>query len=476
MARLSPWSGLAIVGFALAMVTRADPDLWGHVRYGLDIIADRALHSIDPYSFTQDRPWLNHEWLSELAMASAYLAAGSHGLMALKAFFATLVIALAWRALSAASLGAKLGALAWMIFASVHMLSTVRPQLWSWLAMAALAFVLAKPTPRAYSFLPLAFCIWANAHGGWVVGLGVLGAWMAGGGVIELGRRGRTLALVGACALATLVTPNGIRLWEFALETIRFERAISEWRPLYEGASVAEWAAWVGTSLGVVAVLWRRRTIAWPPVLVMAMLAIAALRVMRIGSLYATVAVVLLSPAIAAAWPALSRPRRPIPSQHRWLVLVPLVAALVAGRQIVSATRGCIASEGPWATDREAIAALSAAPPGRLVTLLEWGQIAIWHLGPRIRVSLDGRRETVYSEAFLRLHDEVVAGSSRGLETLSTWNPDYVLLPASAITVREWLVGRGYSLVLETPRAFLVSRVPLAAQPVQSAGPRCFPQ
>ena len=68
--------------------TSADPDLWGHVRFGLDILRDRALVSIDPYSFTQDVAWMNHEWLSEVVMGLAQRTAGPLGLAALKALLA----------------------------------------------------------------------------------------------------------------------------------------------------------------------------------------------------------------------------------------------------------------------------------------------------------------------------------------------------------------------------------------------------
>jgi hypothetical protein len=51
--------------FAPLLVTiQADPDLWGNVRFGLDVLRDHAPSRIDHYSFTQDIPWVNHEWLS----------------------------------------------------------------------------------------------------------------------------------------------------------------------------------------------------------------------------------------------------------------------------------------------------------------------------------------------------------------------------------------------------------------------------
>ena len=71
------------LAFMLATVTRADADLWGHLRFGLDILRDRRLTSVDPYSFTQDKPWLNHEWLSELLMGLSWTLGGSTGLIAL---------------------------------------------------------------------------------------------------------------------------------------------------------------------------------------------------------------------------------------------------------------------------------------------------------------------------------------------------------------------------------------------------------
>ena len=68
-----PWLALASI---LLTATRTDPDFWGHVRFGLDWLRTRTLPSIDPYSFTQDKPWVNHEWLSEAAMGAAFALVG----------------------------------------------------------------------------------------------------------------------------------------------------------------------------------------------------------------------------------------------------------------------------------------------------------------------------------------------------------------------------------------------------------------
>ena len=61
----------ATVAAVLLSTTVADSDLWGHVRYGLDILHARGLVA-DRYSFTADRPWINHEWLAEVIMAASW--------------------------------------------------------------------------------------------------------------------------------------------------------------------------------------------------------------------------------------------------------------------------------------------------------------------------------------------------------------------------------------------------------------------
>ena len=68
--------------FVLVLVTKtaADPDLWGHLRFGIDALASGAAHAADRYSFTADRAWINHEWLAEWLMAIAYTALGALGL------------------------------------------------------------------------------------------------------------------------------------------------------------------------------------------------------------------------------------------------------------------------------------------------------------------------------------------------------------------------------------------------------------
>ena len=70
---------LLVVAVSLYISARAvaDPDLWGHVRFGQDILAGRGLHAADPYSYlAAGQPWINHEWACEAVFAAVFNAAG----------------------------------------------------------------------------------------------------------------------------------------------------------------------------------------------------------------------------------------------------------------------------------------------------------------------------------------------------------------------------------------------------------------
>jgi hypothetical protein len=113
-----------------------------------------------------------------------------------------------------------------------------------------------------------------------------------------------------------------------------------------------------------------------------------------------------------------------------------------------------------------------------VVTPFNWGQYAIWHLSPALRVSMDGRRETLYSEARLEEADAVMAGRPAGLAALAAWDVEYVWLPAGAEATAAWLVGNGYRLDVQTLRSVVAVRSDLPrlpAAPAPGSVRPCFP-
>ena len=158
-------------------------------------------------------------------------------------------------------------------------------------------------------------------------------------------------------------------------------------------------------------------------------------------------------------------------------MLVPHVLIALTIAPVAAPSFACISIEGPWIPDTTSGRVLAReAVTGRLVTLFGWGEYAIWHFAPRLRVSLDGRRETVYSDDVLRIHDSVVGGGDEGNAWLTKTRPEYVWLSQAEHARRRWLETNGYRVDVETERAYVAVRADLPRLPTPPTHEvRCFP-
>ena len=371
----SAWAAIACI---LLIATETDPDLWGHLRFGLDWWRTGTLPSVDPYSFTQDRPWVNHEWLSEAAMAGAYRLAGTKGLIALKIAILGSVLTLLGRRLRGSTPIVSASVLALAVVCLLPISLTVRPHLWSACALALLITLLDRPTPpdwRRVVATMLLFGFWANLHGGWITGAAVLCVYALVRACRERKAIRRWIAIVGLSLAATLVNPYGPGLWEFLIRTVRSSRPdITEWQPL--SLTLPPSPDWIGVIAPIaIAVALSARKFnrlpleTWAALL---LLVAAAVRVSRVGPLMVPACLLLLAPHISGQWGQVGRVavRRGGASVVFWIPVLVVVAA--AGRSTVTAL-ACVPDRGAWIPDREAAARLEGAS-GRLWTTFNWGE------------------------------------------------------------------------------------------------------
>ena len=462
--RLIVWPLLLVT----AALTYADPDLWGHVRFGQDILATGTLPRVDPYSFTQDRPWVNHEWLSEVVMAFCYGLGGAVGLVGLKVLVVGLALVLVFRHLSSSvSPLFSAAGLAIVVWGAFPLTTTVRPQLWTFLGLAVLMSTLVRN--RRPWWLPFIFAVWSNLHGGWIVGLGVLWLWTVG--ELYENRRLSSITLAVFATGATLLNPHGWGLWQFIAETVRLGRqGITEWQPLWV-APPSEWAVWLIT---VAVTVWvkPRRLATW---LIVLMLGAASAKVNRLGPLFVEVSVMVLAADRAWAIPTTAgrvRTARGAVIINAIAVGIITVAAFV--RSLPHFT--CLPIEPQWAAD-PGVAQVLKGRQGRLAVEFNWGEYAIWHLGPQIRVSIDGRRETVYSEMTLATQRSLALGRREGLEWLSVTTPEYLWFDASRVDLKKAAESHGYRVDSETAHSFLAVRrdLPVVIRPPVDFKRVCFP-
>ncbi len=461
VSRLVAW----IAGGVFATAWLADPDLWGHLRFGLDAIRDRALTSVDPYSFTSDVQWINHEWLSEVVLGLAYLTGDNTGLMLSKASVVLCSYAVMASRLRSAPAAARWWVLTLVIVACHSLTLTWRPQVWTMLGVTVLTATVEWPLRRKALLWPPMFALWANLHGGWLVGLGVLGALTIGRVLddrdIKDGVMGAAVLIF--CAIATLATPYRLELWDFVWRTVGFGRSdITEWRAVWS-SDVVGLALWLLTALAAGVAL-KRDGWRWSAMLPVLMLAAASLRVTRLGPLF-TIAVAMLLWGRGAATPIVfSRP----------LLALLTVATLVPSGVIVRAQRECVVSAGSRPPDASAAGALIEAK-GRIMVPFDWGQYALWHFGPDLQVSFDGRRETVYSQQTIDLMHGLLSGDLRLAPWILERHPEYVWLTIpEGVILAAHLAQNGYREDVRTEHSIILRRAdlaPLTSRPMST----CFP-
>ena len=250
----------------------ADPDLWGHVQYGQDVIRDGIVHPTTTYSFTADGyRWINHENLSELLMASVVNVFGIWGLLAWKALVAAFVFGtIFWLALKRGLSLCWSGMFVMLVASNLAFHWSFRPQILSFFFFSLMLLVLhvsfdgwtryylkrpeeldseGKENQHKFNtrrvrllwIMPLILFLWANSHGGFVAGVCIYLAFLFGRTIEAFYYRGwrasgmaRRLTLMGVCGvLATLINPYGLDLHLWLLSSLGEPRPeIMDWHGL----------------------------------------------------------------------------------------------------------------------------------------------------------------------------------------------------------------------------------------------------
>jgi hypothetical protein len=245
--RLGAWlaanapAALALIVFAAALWPTAvlnDSDTWWHLSAGDWIISHHAVPHADPFSWSfAGKPWVAHEWLSEILMSRAFALGGWPGLMLLTAAAAALTVFVLAREAARSMTGPALGllVLGGAALFGPHLLARphiiVAPLMAVW--FAALARNNGTPPWR---ILPL-MVVWANMHGSFIAGI-ALSAPFALEATLASADRTRTACLwaafIGLGMLAAGLTPFGLDglLFPLHLLTMPNVGGIGEWSPV----------------------------------------------------------------------------------------------------------------------------------------------------------------------------------------------------------------------------------------------------
>jgi hypothetical protein len=242
-------ASLFVLIFARGRIAIADPDIWWHLRNAKILLGTHRFLRYDVYSFTAPgHPWINTEWLAELAYYLAWRWDGLVGIeilmLALFSLIVCAVLYLSYR--ESGNFNASFVASCFaMLLASVSF--APRMILLGYLCLVALLIILQRFRRDGLAplwFVPFLFCVWANTHGSWFLGLIVYSIIVASG--LVRGTWGnvkaeswspsefRKLLFTGLASLAAVfVNPYGTRLVLYPLD-LAFRQKLNV-------ASIAEW-------------------------------------------------------------------------------------------------------------------------------------------------------------------------------------------------------------------------------------------
>jgi len=246
---------VAAIFIAMCLAVVRPHDFWWHVRVGEWIVENGRVPDRDLFSFTRaGEPFIYQMWLAEVVLSTLFRLGDLPLVILFNAVLITtayvLVLHTAYRKVGAYGLRWAAVATAATAAAGLHNWG-VRPQAFSFPLFAFTLWLLERnkdqlgeTDPTSFSFsrsfwlLPPLFALWANLHGGFMMGLALVSAYVLSSLQISCCRRSRVpfiLLIIGVlCANAVLLTPAGTRVMPYILSFVRHpvtQQFNVEWMP-----------------------------------------------------------------------------------------------------------------------------------------------------------------------------------------------------------------------------------------------------
>lgn len=460
-----------------AFVT-ADPDLWGHIKFGEAIWTAGAIPKTDHYSFTANGfPWTNHEWLAEVIFFLIYRAFDSTGLLVFKLAIGLFIVYL-------------LSSLYWektrngfsYIAHFVLMIPVLgpgfmsRPQLFTYLCLALLIYFLQKffdGNERILMWTPPLALFWVNCHAGVVAGMGIYGMVV----FCELIRcyssgesRGKTLLkYFSISCLAILFNPYGYKLLGYFYNAITMRREIEEWNHIYLW-DASHWQYKL-LALIFVATFWSpARKRAWEVVIIAASI-YYGFKHQRHSVLTAIVMTPYIPLQLAAwlgniSWKQMVRSLSPVFHGVICFCLMLFVAFEFNYTLDQHRKHNFRIFVEPQVYPVYVVRFMQTnSIDGNIVNPFDWGEYLIWKL-PKSKVSIDGRYETVYTREIMDKNWGFSMGLKNRRAILEDYSSEIILTRRSDGTHRTLDGETAWVKIHEDPTAALYVRNTPRMQPV----------
>ena len=487
---------------ALALVTgsrmvNGDGDPARHLTVGGYILSSGHVPTDNVFSYTRaGEPLLPYEWLARVAAAASHRLAGLGGVVLLHGLAIGLAFVVVLRHIVARGQSARLArwVVAFAIVTStVHWIA--RPHVFTYLGLAVFAAVLdgwyaGRISSRVLWLLPLGMVLWVNLHGGFFIGILLLGSYVLadflrltfadGPAMSETRRRLRVLIPVSfAAILATIVNPAGLGMLTHGPgllgQRLVIDRTVEFRSPDFHQAALIPFLAMLLGTMLVTA--WSR----WRPTiqegLLLAVFTALSFYSGRNIPLFAIVVAPLLASALssmplpngglfAAGRPlgqclthATAGPHEP-PLERRGHLWPMAAAAVLFVIGAVQAKEGEATLGVDFDPSLQPVAAASYLkghqPLGNGFNELIWGGYLLHELWPVDRVFIDGQTD-FYGEAIFRDYLDVADLQENWQEVLDRYGVRWFIYETGSPVTRA-LKNAGWHVAYEDPMATVLTR------------------
>ena len=396
-------------------------DVFWHLRTGDLVLADGPPRE-DLFSWTAaGQQWRPNAWLGDALWATVRSTVGSAGVSLLAGVTVVALALLLYRA------GRQYRAGPWASVASsglaVVFLSpfiSPRPLLLGFILLPIVlrqAIEYRNGRSSALAWVGVLVAAWSNLHGGYVVGVGIIGLF-AIGWAVEAATLANPIRLAAVASVAGLLNPYGVFSYLQALANRAESGSIDEWQPLSftdgRGILLVVFMVLTGAALLRRGVALRKRgesmrsSTPWATVLPIAVLGAGTLWSVRMGSFFLIVA----APVVARGFTELRA--API---RKWASTPagPLVTGLVVAGAILAFQQAPHLADAGEPSPRFSESIVAAIPTRcRLLNEYDLGGFVIDRRWPEVLVSQDGRAD-LYGGEELKRQERLLAAADAEL-------------------------------------------------------------
>ena len=470
--------------FAMAARNATDPDLWWHLATGRFIAQHNAVPHTDPFSYTSaGKPWIAHEWLTDILLYGLYRLGGFAGLIVV---FAAVISAAFFPLYLRCGPNTYIAGVATVCAAlATRPVWGVRPQILSLLLTSLWLLILERSEHNLkvlWWTLPLTV-LWVNLHAGYALGLALLALLLASEwfehkvGEQHSPSRLRMLAIIlGLDLLLVPLNPNGTKLYWYPIATLRstaMQTYIAEWAsPNFHHP---EYWPFLLLVLALFAIAgWPRVRIRFRDLLLLIVSLVAGLRSTRLIPFFVLIAVPIISKQ-STKWLQNRKMKQSLrghvpPLAYKTLnVSIILGMAAFAGVHTAEVIRQQPQSETQHFPE-DAVSRLETHhPAGPIFNSYDWGGYLAWKLYPSVRVFIDGRAD-VYGDQFLHDFADTYELKDDWRKSLNRWHIQTVLIPKDSALATGLRSAPGWIVWFEGEQAVVLTRsVPVRTRPGPSS-------